>query len=194
MISDDMTIAEASRLLSQEFEYAFDCTEPQLPSKWWSFQILGLTIYCYNFKWRQKAILGHDLHHLVTGYPFTLRGEMQVATWEFAAGRFPNIFANLFCLPLVAVGFLLFPKKIWKAYCLGKANYSLFDFKLTPSQSKLKLKDLRHKIRKEQPALVNWMLKLKFLMLVFLSFFEIAILFMIFGFGLYSLIVILGFL
>ena len=55
---------------------------------------------------------------------------MQVATWEFAAGRYPNIFSNLFCLPLVAAGTLLIPKKTFKAFQSGQQSRSLFAFDL----------------------------------------------------------------
>jgi len=54
-----------------------------------------------NFSWRRAAIQRHDLHHMLTGYPFTMRGEFQVATWEFAAGRYPHWGATLLLLPLV---------------------------------------------------------------------------------------------
>jgi hypothetical protein len=97
---------------------------------WWSFQIFGMKLFCYNFVWRRKALAFHDLHHVVTGYPCTLRGEMQVATWEFAAGAYPSIFAKLFCLPLVALGALLIPQKIYAAYCKGKCSKSLFTLSL----------------------------------------------------------------
>jgi hypothetical protein len=95
-------------------------------NNWWHFNVFGLKIYCYNFKWRQQALAYHDLHHVVTGHPCTMRGEMQVATWEFAAGRFPNIFSNLFCLPLVALGTLIIPRKTFRAFESGKLSKSLF--------------------------------------------------------------------
>lgn len=101
---------------------------PESSSKWWYFKVFGFKIYCYNFNWRRHALFTHDLHHVVTGYPCTMKGEMQVATWEFAAGRFPNIFSNLFCLPLVAAGTLLIPKKTFKAFQSGQRSRSLFAF------------------------------------------------------------------
>jgi hypothetical protein len=101
---------------------------PESSSKWWYFRVLGVKIYCYNFNWRKRALFTHDLHHVVTGYPCTMKGEMQVATWEFAAGRFPNVFSNLFCLPLVAAGTLLIPRKTFKAFQSGQQSRSLFAF------------------------------------------------------------------
>lgn len=71
-------------------EYPFELTPPNsvpAPESWWHFEVLGVRIYCYNFNWRRQAIAHHDLHHIVTGYPCSLAGEVQVAAWEFAAGR-----------------------------------------------------------------------------------------------------------
>jgi Coenzyme Q (ubiquinone) biosynthesis protein Coq4 len=93
---------------------------------WWFFEVFGLRLYCYNFEWRRRALAFHDLHHVVTDYPCTMKGEMQVATWEFAAGSFPNIFAKLFCLPLVALGAVLIPWKLFAAYRNGTRSKSLF--------------------------------------------------------------------
>jgi hypothetical protein len=51
-------------------------------------------------KWRRDAITRHDLHHILTGYSCTMTREMQMAAWEFAAGRYRHWAATLFCLPL----------------------------------------------------------------------------------------------
>jgi hypothetical protein len=94
--------------------------------KWRYFEVLGFRIYCYNFAWRKKVLAFHDLHHVVTGYPCTMRGEMQVATWEFAARRCPSLASNLFCLPLAAAGVVLMPRRMVRAYRLGRRSRSLF--------------------------------------------------------------------
>lgn len=121
--SDELTVGDAVAGMPFGRDHFF---APESSSKWWYFRVLGLKIYCYNFNWRKRALFTHDLHHVVTGYPCTMKGEMQVATWEFAAGRFPNIFSNLFCLPLVAAGTLLIPRKTFKAFQSGQKSRSLF--------------------------------------------------------------------
>ena len=121
--SDKLTVGDAVARMPFCKDHFF---APESPSKWWYFKVLGLKIYCFNFDWRKRALFTHDLHHVVTGYPCTMKGEMQVATWEFAAGRFPNIFSNLFCLPLVASGTLLIPRKTFKAFQSGLQSRSLF--------------------------------------------------------------------
>jgi hypothetical protein len=100
---------------------------------WWFFEVFGVRFYCYNFEWRRKALAFHDLHHVVTGYPCTMKGEMQVAIWEFAADSYPSIFAKLFCLPLVAMGAVLIPRKLFAAYRNGIRSKSLFAQQLDSS-------------------------------------------------------------
>jgi hypothetical protein len=92
----------------------------------WPFTIGPVTIPMPNFSWRRAAIQRHDLHHMMTGYPFTMGGEFQVATWEFAAGRYPHWGATLLLLPLVAIGMFWSPTAIWRAFVKGRGEKSLY--------------------------------------------------------------------
>lgn len=96
----------------------------------WVCRLGPLSIRLPNFKWRRQAILAHDLHHLVTAYPCTLRGECQMAAWEFGAGQMPHWAARLFCLPLVLLGVVWSPRSIWQAFLSGRQSTSLHDAKL----------------------------------------------------------------
>lgn len=111
--------------------------------QWWSFEVFGLKVSCYNFAWRRRALAFHDLHHVVTNYPCTMQGEMQVATWEFAAGSYPNLFAKLFCLPLVALGAVYIPSKILAAYQSGRRSKSLFSCDLDSKVTTMPVAALR---------------------------------------------------
>ena len=92
----------------------------------WTCRLGPVTVRLPNFGWRRQAILRHDLHHVLTGYPCTMRGEFQMATWEFAAGRFPHPAATVFCLPLVAAGIVWSPSAIWRAFIAGRRGRSLY--------------------------------------------------------------------
>jgi hypothetical protein len=132
-------------------EYPFDIEPPSaanVPARWWYFEVLGIKVCCYNFRWRQQAIAHHDLHHIVTGYPCSLAGEVQVAAWEFAAGRYPNIFANLFCLPLITCGLITMPKQLWTAFKRGRQSHSLFNTAITPALLNSKLSDVLAETRR----------------------------------------------
>ena len=105
----------------------------------WPFTIGPVTIPFPNFSWRRAAIQRHDLHHILTGYPFTMRGEFQVATWEFAAGRYPHWGATLLLLPLVVVGMLSSPAAIWRSFMKGRGELSLYRPELHDAVERLSL-------------------------------------------------------
>jgi hypothetical protein len=91
----------------------------------WTCRLGRATVRLPNFGWRRKALLAHDLHHVLTGYPCTLRGEFQMAAWEFGAGGMPHWAATAFCLPLVVAGLLWSPRRIWRAFAWGRRSRSL---------------------------------------------------------------------
>jgi hypothetical protein len=103
----------------------------------WPFTIGPVTIPMPTFSWRRAAIQRHDLHHILTGYPFTMRGEFQVATWEFAAGRYPHWGATLLLLPLVVMGLFWSPTAIWRAFMKGRGELSLYRPELRDAAGRL---------------------------------------------------------
>ena len=121
----------------------------------WSFRVAGLRITLPNFSWRRGAIDKHDLHHLVLDEPFNLKGECQVATWEFAAGAYPDVRAQLFCLPLVALGAATAPMRTWQSYASGRRSDSLYQTALDPALSIEELKTLTMEKRLCAPARVK---------------------------------------
>jgi hypothetical protein len=100
-----LTVAEALAAFRMANAIAND--ESLQPS--WTCRLGPVTLRLPNFRWRRKAILAHDLHHVLTGYPCTMRGECQMAAWEFGAGRMPHWGATMFCFPLVLVGLFWAP-------------------------------------------------------------------------------------
>jgi len=92
----------------------------------WSCRVAFLVLRLPNFRWRRRAIAAHDLHHLMTGFPMTMRGEFQLAAWEWAAGRYTHWGATLFCSPLIVAGFLWSPRRMIKAFRLGQQAMSLY--------------------------------------------------------------------
>ena len=92
----------------------------------WTCPVGPLTLRFPNFAWRRAAIRAHDLHHLMTGYPQTMRGEFQMAAWELGAGRYPHWGATLFCSPLILAGLVWSPSRMVRAYLAGRRSCSLY--------------------------------------------------------------------
>lgn len=127
-----------------------------------------------NFGWRRRALPCHDLHHVLTGYPCTVRGELQLAAWEFAAGRFPHAGASLFCLPLLGIGAVLAPRRSFAAFARGRRSRSLYAVGATQEMLALELAELR---RRQLPVDVttDWWDRFAYARLVGLSFAWLAL-------------------
>jgi ubiquinone biosynthesis protein Coq4 len=96
----------------------------------WSCRIGPASVEFPNWKWRRDAVTRHDLHHILTGYSCTMTGEMQMAAWEFAAGRYRHWAATLFCLPLALMGLIWAPRKTVQAFRVGLSSTSLYGCEL----------------------------------------------------------------
>lgn len=119
---------------------------------WWSIRFGKLAIHLPNFAWRRRALLRHDLHHIVTGYACSPVGEMEMAAWEFSAGRFPSRLATAFCLPLVGLGALLAPKATFAAFLRGRAGTTLYGELLADELLAADVGTLRERLAPANPA------------------------------------------
>jgi hypothetical protein len=135
----------AQALTMKRAEQGLDPAYDTAPT--WPFTIGAVTIPMPNFSWRRAAIQRHDLHHILTGYPFTMRGEFQVATWEFAAGRYPHWGATLLLLPLVVMGLFWSPTAIWRAFVKGRGELSLYRPELREAADRFSLDALAERTR-----------------------------------------------
>jgi len=119
-----LTLREARNIFYQENGFPVDGGISQ--DRWSPIGCRDLKVYLPNFKWRRKAVPIHDLHHILTGYEFCPTGEFQMSAWEFAAGRYPNIYSTLFCIPLVGMGALLIPRRTFAAFVRGRRSKTLY--------------------------------------------------------------------
>jgi hypothetical protein len=109
----------------------------------WTMKLGPLSLRLRNFEWRQRALLRHDVHHLLTGYGCTPTGEVEMAAWEFAAGPFPSVLSTAFCLPLVAIGALIAPRRCFAAFARGRRSRTLYALPPNPDLAPLALSTLR---------------------------------------------------
>lgn len=107
-----------------EFRRAHGLTDAK--ARYWHFRIGPVAVILPNFAWRQAAIDAHDMHHVLTGYPLTIRGEIQLAAWEWGAGRYPDWRATAFCSPLILAGVITMPRRTLAAFRAGRATKSLY--------------------------------------------------------------------
>jgi hypothetical protein len=112
----------------------------------WSVTLGKLSLCLPNFQWRRRAVPCHDLHHIITEYECNPIGEVQTAAWEFAAGRFPHLAATLFCLPLIAAGAVLWPRRTFRAFMRGRRSTTLYATPITAELLGTRVKILQDRL------------------------------------------------
>jgi hypothetical protein len=122
----------------------------------WTCRLGPVTLRLPNFAWRRGAISAHDLHHVLTGYPCTLGGECRMAAWEFGAGRMPHWAATAFCLPLLLLGLVRTPGRLWQAFRAGRRSRSLHQAAVTDALLALPLSAAQAEIAGGMAAGGTW--------------------------------------
>jgi len=83
-------------------------------------------IYIPNFKARKKAVFKHDIHHLATGYPSTLKGETEISAWEIGSGCRRYWAAYLLDLHGLMMGIPFNPVGVFNAFVRGRRTKNLY--------------------------------------------------------------------
>ncbi|HEY0172489.1 MAG TPA: hypothetical protein VGB98_15815 [Pyrinomonadaceae bacterium] len=80
-----------------------------------------------NTDGRRRAVRFHDLHHVLTEYPTTWRGEFEIAAWEVAAGGI-NRYWEGWLLDLLgfACGLAVYPRRVYRAFMRGRRSANLY--------------------------------------------------------------------
>lgn len=118
-----LTVGEAL----ERFRQANGITRHEASNAFWTCQLGPIALRLPNFSWRRRAVIAHDLHHVFTGYPCTMRGEFQMAAWEFGAGSMPHWGASAICLRLVLIGLFWAPRLMLRAFLGGCRSSSLHE-------------------------------------------------------------------
>ena len=87
-----------------------------------------------NWDGRRKAVLRHDVHHIVTGYESLLKGEAEIAAWEIASGcaNYPSGLLINSQGPLM--GLVCGPFATFKAFKKGRRTTNLYHSSYTEDQ------------------------------------------------------------
>jgi hypothetical protein len=75
---------------------------------------------------RVKAVKFHDLHHVLTEYPTTWRGEAEIGAWEVAGGCAAHYQAWLLNLSAFAIGLAINPRGVYLAFARGRQSRNLY--------------------------------------------------------------------
>ena len=104
----------------------------------------NIILYIPNFKARKDAVLMHDIHHIVTGYPSTYKGETEIGAWEVGSGCRGDWAAWALDMSSVMTGLLFNPLNVLKAFARGRRTKNLYHRTVTEAEAlDMKLADLK---------------------------------------------------
>jgi len=84
-----------------------------------------------NIDARHRYLKYHDLHHLITGYSVGRIGEGEVSAWELGTGSaFVSPTLGVMNLIALSTGFVLKPKRMWRAFRRGCMSRNLYPAKV----------------------------------------------------------------
>ncbi|MFI5141454.1 MAG: hypothetical protein ACHQII_03765 [Bacteroidia bacterium] len=91
--------------------------------------------YFPNFDARKKAVIKHDIHHLLTEYDTTVAGESEISAWEVASGCKSYWAAFLIDVSGAMLGILFNFFGILKAFARGRRTKNLYYDKFTTEEA-----------------------------------------------------------
>jgi hypothetical protein len=117
---------------------------------WVRLRVGPLPFYLPNIQARAVAVPYHDAHHILTNYETTWAGEGEVAIWEIGSGGCAHHWeAWLVNLHAVAIGVMLHPRRMWRAFLYGRRCSNLYRVPFDDALLTSKLGPLRRRLRLE---------------------------------------------
>src|SRR5690348_13588744 len=83
-----------------------------LNKMWAKIKVGPIYIPLLNIPARRKALVFHDIHHIVTGYAGDWRGEVSISSWEISTGCGKYWVAWVLDLGAIAIGLFIYPKSV----------------------------------------------------------------------------------
>jgi hypothetical protein len=120
----EMTLRDARALYFKRSGFGEDGGYDE---RWIKVKVWRVPIWLPNTEGRVRAVKLHDLHHIVTEYPTTWRGEAEISAWEVASGGLHRYYAGwLLDLLNVAQGLVVNPRGLFRGFVRGRRSRNLF--------------------------------------------------------------------
>jgi hypothetical protein len=95
-------------------------------ARWVRLQAGPIPVLIPNTRARVRSVRVHDVHHVVTGYATSWRGEAEIGAWEIASGCADHGAAWLLNLMALPVGLALAPRATFHAFVRGRRSSNLY--------------------------------------------------------------------
>lgn len=83
--------------------------------------------YFPNFDQRRRAVIKHDIHHLLTGYKTTLKEESEISAWEIGSGCKKYWAAFFINTSGLMIGYVFNFLGVLRAFARGRRTRNLYD-------------------------------------------------------------------
>ncbi len=104
-----------------------------------------LFFYIPNFSSRKKAVLKHDIHHIITEYPSNIKGETEIGAWEVASGCNTYWIAWALNLHSLGIGIWFNLPGVYHAFVRGRRSKNLYSNLVTDKRAmEMPVDELRH--------------------------------------------------
>ena len=97
------------------------------PRAWFRVRLGRFAIWVPNPPARRRAVIFHDVNHILTGYDTTFsKGEMDIAAFEIGTGCGPYLIAWLINAGMMALGVVARPRSVYRAFVRGRRTRSIY--------------------------------------------------------------------
>ena len=162
MIYDpQMTLRAARALLFEKSGFGVDGGYEE---RWIKVKVWRIPIWLPNTKGRREAVRLHDLHHILTEYPTTWRGEAEISAWEIGAGGLHRYYAGwVLDLMNLAQGLIINRRGTYCAFMRGRRSANLYGTEFDAELLAQNLGEFRRGLGLDEPsAPVSWRDRLAF--------------------------------
>lgn len=95
--------------------------------RWIKVKVWRIPIWLPNTQGRRRAVKLHDLHHVLTEYSTTWRGEAEISAWEVGSGGLHKYYAGWWLdLMNMAQGLVVNPRGVYRGFMRGRGTSNLY--------------------------------------------------------------------
>lgn len=88
--------------------------------------VLGIPVTIPNTQGRKRAVVFHDMHHVLTGYATTNLGEAEIGAWELGSGCREVRAAWVLNTGSLVLGVFTSPARLFRAFVRGRQTANLY--------------------------------------------------------------------
>ena len=125
----EMTLGQAR---ARYFELNNFGSDGGYEERWIKVKVWRFPIWLPNTAGRVRAVKLHDLHHVLTEYPTTWRGEAEISAWELGSGGLRKYYAGwILDILSLAQGLVVNPVGLYRGFMRGRRSKNLFSTQFT---------------------------------------------------------------